>query len=110
MCEISLSRTPTPPRAIVLWRHCGHAGRRGRQRVSGICPHPHVLRDGYILTSVVRMLLLDVVQPVFDQSGFITVNIDAPEGLSMCIHLESAHVSCLVVSERVDGLLMLSCE
>ena len=69
----------------------------------------HVMRDGYTVSSVVRMLLLDVVQPVFDKSGFITLNLDASEGQCMCIHLESAHVSNLV-SQRVDGQLILSCE
>ena len=52
----------------------------------------HVMRDGYIVSSVVRMLLVDVVQPVFDQSGFVTLSIDASKGQCMCIQLETAQL------------------
>jgi hypothetical protein len=68
----------------------------------------HVLRNGYVVTSVVRMLLIHVAQPVFDQSGFISLNLDDLSHC-MCVPLESAHISNLTSHQR-DGRLILSCE
>ena len=68
----------------------------------------NVLRMGYALSSVVRMLVVDVVSSVVDAHGYITLNA-AGSGQCMYVSLESAQISCLSC-ERRDSHLIFSCE
>ena len=62
-----------------------------------------VMCDNHI-TSVVRFMLAHVVVPVFDDQDAVTIRTLGSN--SMCIPLESAHVS-LMSCHRADGVVTL---